>query len=58
MKYLMIERLSNSMGVGYRIKDSVTDISVSYYGYSMSEAIKKHREKMNIKGKHFERIMI
>ena len=55
MKYLTINKNFNG---SYTIKDSVTDIMVTYYGYSLNNAIKKHRSNMNIKYKHFTKIIL
>jgi hypothetical protein len=54
MKTLVIEKTVQ----GYRIKDSITDIQVHYIGYSLREAERKHRNNMNIRYKHFERIYL
>ena len=54
MKYLIIEKTIQ----GWRIQDSITDIQAHYIGYSLKEAIKKHRNNMNIKYKHLEKIYI
>ena len=55
MKYLTINKNLNG---SYTIKDSITDIMVTYYGYSLNNAIKKHRNNMNIKYKHFTKIIL
>jgi hypothetical protein len=55
MKFLVIEHLHNG---AIKIKDSITDISVTYYGYSERQAIRKHRDNMNIKHKHFIKIYL
>ena len=55
MKFLIIEHLHNG---AIKIKDSITDISVIYYDYSEKQAIKKHRENMNVKYKHFTKIYL
>lgn len=54
MKFLTIEKTLQ----GYRIKDSITDIQSHYIGYTLRQAIKKHRENMNIKYKHLTKIFI
>ena len=38
MKYLTITKNHNG---SYTIKDSITEIMVTYYGYSLNNAIKK-----------------
>lgn len=50
MKYLTICKNHNN---SITIKDSITDVSITYYGYTLRQAEKKHREKMNLKNKHF-----
>lgn len=52
MKFLIIEKTSQ----GYRIKDTITDIAVHYIGYTLKQAERQHRIKMNIRYKHFEKI--
>lgn len=54
MKFLIIEKTIQR----YRIKDSITDIQAHYIGYSLNGAIKKHRNNMNIKYKHFTKIFL
>jgi hypothetical protein len=54
MKYLVIERTPQ----GWRIKDSITDIQVHYIGYTLRQAERKHRDNMNIRYKHMEKIFI
>jgi hypothetical protein len=54
MKFLTIEKTLQ----GYRIKDSITDIQQHYIGYTLQQAIQKHRENMNIKYKHLTKIFI
>ena len=53
-KYLYISRISG----GFRIKDSITDIACNYYGYTLNQAIRKHRDNFNVRYKHFEKIFI
>lgn len=55
MKYLIINKNLNG---SITIKDTVTDIQVTYYDYSEQQAIKTHRRNMNIKYKHFKKIYI
>ena len=54
-KYLIIDKNANG---GIKIKDTITDIAVTYYNYSEREAIKKHRCNMNIKYKHLTKIYL
>jgi hypothetical protein len=54
MKYLVIEHTAQ----GWRIKDSITDIQVHYIGYTLRQAERKHRDNMNIRYKHMEKIFI
>ena len=51
MKFMYIDKLNNSFGSGYYI--NAYGFGVSYYGYSLREAIRKHRVNFNCKGKHF-----
>lgn len=55
MKYLII---SKNLNGSITLKDSITDIQATYYGYSENQAIKQHRNNMNIKYKHLEKIYI
>jgi hypothetical protein len=55
MKYLIIERLHNG---AIRVQDSITDISVTYCGYTERQAIRKHRDNMNIRYKHFVKLYL
>ena len=54
-KYLIIDKNVNG---GIKIKDTITDIAVTYYNYSEREAIKKHRCNMNIRYKHLIKIYL
>lgn len=54
-KYLYITKNKNG---SYTIKDSVTDIQVTYYFYSERAAIAKHRKNMNIQRRHFTKIYL
>jgi hypothetical protein len=54
-KYLIIDKNANG---GIKIKDTITDIAVTYYNYSERDAIKKHRCNMNIKYKHLIKIYL
>ena len=54
MKILVVEKING----GVKIKDDVSRQAVKYYGYTVSEAIKEHRAKFNLKYKHFEKIYI
>jgi hypothetical protein len=54
-KYLFITKNHNG---SYTIKDSVTDIQVTYYDYTLRQAIKKHRQNMNIQRRHFTKIYL
>lgn len=54
MQYLIIDKLFN----GIRIKDSISNKSIIYYGYTLRQAIKEHRTKNNLKYKHLEIIYI
>ncbi len=54
-KYLIIDKNANG---GIKIKDTITDIAVTYYNYSEREAIRKHRNNMNIKYKHLTKIYL
>ena len=55
MQFLTITKNHNG---SYTIKDSITEIMVTYYGYSLNNAIKRHRENNNIKNKHFTKIIL
>lgn len=54
-KYLIITRNRNG---SFTIKDTITDIQVTYYDYTLKQAEKKHRENMNIRYKHLTKIFI
>ncbi len=54
-KYLFITKNHNG---SYTIKDSVTDIQVTYYGFPLRKAIAKHRKNMNIQRRHFIKIYL
>lgn len=55
MKFLIISKNING---SITIKDTITDIQVTYYFYSEKQAIAQHRQNMNIRYKHFEKIYI
>ena len=52
--YLIIEKTLQ----GWRIKDTLSGATGHYVGYSLREAEKKHRQNMNIRYKHFDRIYL
>lgn len=52
-KYLIIQKNSNG---SVTIKDTVTNNKMTYYFYSVENAIKKHRENFNLQRLKFERI--
>jgi hypothetical protein len=54
-KYLIITKNLNG---SYTIKDTITDIQATYYGYTLKQAEQKHRINMNIRYKHFTRIFL
>ena len=54
MKYLVIEKIY----CGYRIRDSINEKSITYYCYTLQNAIKRHRALFNLQRKHFEKIYI
>jgi hypothetical protein len=54
MEYLIIEHTPQ----GLRIKDSITDIQVHYIGYTLRQAERKHRDNMNIRYRHMEKIFV
>lgn len=53
-KYLTIERARQ----GYFIHDDISGRRIYYIGYTLKQAIKKHRENMNIKYKHLTKIFL
>ena len=54
-KYLIIEK---SFFNGIRIKDTISNNSITYFGYTLKRAIKEHRKKFNLRYKHFEILYI
>jgi hypothetical protein len=54
-KYLYITKNRNG---SFTIKDSVTDIQVTYYFNTERGAIAKHRKNTNIQRRHFTKIYL
>lgn len=54
INYLIIDKQFN----GIRLKDTITNNAVIYYGYTLQKAIKEHRKHFNLKYKHLEKIYI
>ena len=55
MKYLIINKNRNG---SYTIKDEITFNIVTYYGYSLNNAIKEHRKNNGLSYKHFTKIIL
>jgi hypothetical protein len=43
---------------GITITDSITENKTTYYGYTLAQAIKKHRRDHGLEYKHFTKIYI
>lgn len=54
MNFLTIEKTR----IGYYVKDTISNIKLHYVGYTEKNAIKEHRNNMNIRYKHFTKIYI
>ena len=53
-KYIIIDKTR----AGYNIKDSINNQYILYLGYTLKQAIKKHRVNFNLQHKHFNIIYI
>lgn len=54
MEYMTITAING----GYKIKDTVSNQIMKYYGYSRREAIQRHRRSFKLRYKHFQIIDI
>jgi len=54
MIYLTIDKTAN----GYRIKDSINNKFILFYGYTLRKAERVYRQMYNLKRKQLERIFI
>ena len=54
MNFLTIDKTSQ----GWRIRDSITDTNLHYIGYTLTQAIRRHRINTNTVYKHFTKIYL
>jgi hypothetical protein len=54
-KYLFITKNRNG---SVTIRDTITDLEITYYFYSERDAIRKHRKQFNLERKRFAKIYL